>query len=588
MSTASVTSTTPASPAMALRHADSLPLREALALIRTQLGMLALFSLAISVLLLVPTVYMMQVYDRVLSTRNLTTLAVVTVLVLGLYALLAAIEHVRARLLVRLAAQVDHELAPAVFDASFDHHRRDGAPAQRLTADLSALRQFLSGPLPAHLMDAPLAIVFLITATLVDRWLGLALGLSALVLAVLAIVNERLTRETLKQASDLSAVAHQQAAESVRHGEAIAAMGMLDGLRHRWLGVHHAASAAHTLAADEAGRINSVLRFVRLSTQSLALAVGAWLVLENRLSPGMMFATSVLLGRIVAPVEGLVGGWRQFVNMRDAWRRLDEALPAQVPQRLHALPHAEGALSVQSATWWPDGQQAQAQAGSRPTLSDVSFELPAGEALAIMGGSGAGKSTLAKLIAGALTPRAGEVQLDGAAHKLRDAACRARSVGYLPQEVQLFDGTVADNIARMGHVDEAAVVEAARAAGIHTLIAGLTEGYGTRLVPGLLSGGQRQRLGLARALYGQPRLLVLDEPNAHLDDAGERALLQAMARHKELGGTVVVVTHRPSLLGVIDKLLVLREGRLAVFGARDSVLHPKRPVPFEHPAAKRA
>jgi ATP-binding cassette subfamily C exporter for protease/lipase len=567
-----------------LLSATSVPLRTAMALVRRQLGILALFSLSITLLLLTPTVYMMQVYDRVLSTRNFTTMVVITVLVLGLYALLAAIEQVRSRLLVHLGAQVDHTLAPAVFDAAFQQHGKEGGQAHRLTADLVTVRQFLAGPLPGHLMDAPLAVVFVLAATLIDRWLGLAVALSASLLALLAIVNERRTRAALLQASSLSAAAQHQASESLRHGEAIRAMGMLDALRDRWMQVNQAALAAHTQAADTGGRIGSALRFVRLSTQSLGLAVGAWLVLEHRLSPGMMIATSVLLGRVVAPVEGLVGGWRQMVALRDAWARLDQALPQATAPTLITLPAAQGAVNVQSAAWQP----VSADNRGRPVLSDVTFALEPGEALAIMGGSGAGKSTLAKLIAGALNPTAGEVQLDGAGHHLRDAATRSASVGYLPQEVQLFDGSVAENIARMGVLNEQDVVAAAQRAGIHELIVGLPDGYYTRLSPGMLSGGQRQRLGLARALYGQPKLLVLDEPNAHLDDAGERALLQAIEEHKVDGGTVIVVTHRAPVLRVMDKLLVLRDGRQAAFGPRDSVLQPRQTMPSPQAMVRRA
>ncbi|MFT3858060.1 MAG: type I secretion system permease/ATPase [Aquabacterium sp.] len=566
-------------------EARSLPLRQALALVRRQIGVLALFSLSITVLLLVPTLYMMQVYDRVLATRNLTTLAVISLLVLGLYGLLAAIEHVRSGLLVRLGAQVDQTLAPAVFDAAFQQQGREGA--HRLTADLVTIRQFLAGNMPNHLMDAPLAIVFVLAATLIDRWLGLAVALSAALLAVLAIVNERRTRSALLEASSLAASAQHQAAESLRHGEAIRAMGMLDALRHRWLQVNQAAQSAHSRAAETGGRIGSALRFVRLATQSLGLAVGAWLVIEHRLSPGMMIATSVLLGRVVAPVEGLVSGWRQMVALRDAWARLDRALPEVAEAALIRLPEAEGAIKVVGAGWQP----AQAGEGSRPVLADISFSLQAGEALAIMGGSGAGKSTLAKLLAGALGPTTGEVQMDGAGHHLRDAAARAASIGYLPQEVQLFDGSVAENIARMGTVDERAVVEAAQRAGIHELIVGLPQGYNTRLAPGMLSGGQRQRLGLARAMYGQPRLLVLDEPNAHLDEPGERALLMAIEQHKADGGTVVIVVHRTPALRAMDKVLVLRDGRQVAFGPRDAVLQPRQqpiPMPVDAAIARRA
>lgn len=572
----------PSSPWIATPRAE--PLRQVLALVRRQAGVVAAFSLAVTLLLLTPTVYMLQVYDRVLSTRNEGTLLLLTLLVLGLYALLAAIEHVRSALLVRLAAQVDTRLAPAVYDAAFEQQGRDGAPASRLLADLVTLRQFIAGALPGHLMDAPLALVFVAAAFVVDRWLGVAVLASAAVLAGLALVNERRTRHALVEAASLSSAAQHQAAEALRHGEAIRAMGMLDALRARWLGSNRAALGAHAQAADAAAQVGSALRFVRLAAQSLALAVGAWLVLEHRISAGLMISASVLLGRVVAPVEALVGGWRQIVAVQDAWSRLDAALPEQAAAPPMALPPAQGAVSVEAAGWQPP----QAQPGAPAVLADVSFTLRAGEALAIMGPSGAGKSTLAKLVAGALVPTQGEVRLDGAVHAQRSPAARAASVGYLPQDVQLFDATVAENIARLGEVESDAVVRAAQAAGIHEIILRLPEGYNTRLAPGMLSGGQRQRLGLARALHGQPRLLVLDEPNAHLDDAGERALLQAIEAHKAAGGTVIAVSHRAPLLRAMDKLLVLRDGRVGAFGPRDALIQPRRPVPAEQAMARRA
>ena len=555
-----------------------------LALVRRQAGVVAAFSLAVTLLLLTPTVYMLQVYDRVLATRNEGTLLLLTLLVLGLYALLAAIEHVRSALLVRLAAQVDARLAPAVYDTAFEQQGRDGAQASRLLADLVTLRQFIAGALPGHLMDAPLALVFVAAAFVVDRWLGVAVLASAAVLAGLALVNERRTRPGLVEAAALSSAAQHQAAEALRHGEAIRAMGMLDALRTRWLGSNRAALGAHAQAADAAAQVGSALRFVRLAAQSLALAVGAWLVLEHRISAGLMISASVLLGRVVSPVEALVAGWRQIVAARDAWSRLDTVLPQQAAAPLMALPPAQGMVSAEGAGWQPP----QAPAGAPAVLADVSFTLQAGEALAIMGPSGAGKSTLAKLVAGALVPTQGEVRLDGAAHAQRSAAARAASVGYLPQDVQLFDATVAENIARLGEVDAEAVVRAAQAAGIHEIILRLPQGYNTRLAPGMLSGGQRQRLGLARALHGEPRLLVLDEPNAHLDDAGERALLQAIEAHKAAGGTVVAVSHRAPLLRAMDKLLVLRDGRVSAFGPRDALIQPRRPAPVEQAMARQA
>lgn len=546
----------------------SAALRDAAMLLRSQCAMLLGFSASAAMLLLAPTIYMLQVYDRVLGTRNLTTLVMLTLLVLGVYVLLAAIEQVRGALLVRLAARLDARLAPSVFDAALAAQDAGRASAPRLVGDLATLRQVIGGPLPAHLLDAPLALVFVLAAFLFDPWLGLFVCVAGAVLVALAWRNERRSAAPLVEAAQGTAQAAQQVGDVARHAEAIRALGMGAALRGRWLGANRDAQRAQSRAADAAAGTGSALRLVRLAAQSLALGLGAWLVLEGRISAGMMIAASVLLGRAIAPIEGLVAGWRQVVAWRDAWARLDEALCACVAQpKPVALPAARGALQWRAVGWTPAGP------GSA-VLDGVGFDLEPGQALAVVGASGSGKSTLARLAAGAIDPSCGSVRLDGAEFAQWPPAQRAQAIGYLPQDVQLFEATVAENIARMGAIDDAAVIDAAQRAGVHELVLRLPQGYQTVLRPGVVSGGQRQRLGLARALYGRPRLLVLDEPNAHLDDRGEQALLAALQAHKADGGSVLLVSHRLAVMQAVDQVLVLEAGRVAAYGPRQQLMRP--------------
>jgi len=564
----------PAKPSTAL----SPPLALVARALRGYAGALGGFSVAIALLLLVPTVYMLQVYDRVLSSRNEVTLALLTLGALGLFALLAALEAVRSAICVRLAAGVNRSLAPEVFRAALNAPA--GSAQQLMASDLATLRQFVAGPVPALCFDTPLGLLFLAMAFAVDPWLGLFVAASLALLVGVAVWHERRARAPALQANRAAAEAAQALAETINHAEAARALGMRGALARRWLGLNEQAAGLQAELSVEAAHAAAVTRLLRLATQSLALGLGALLVLEQRISPGMMMATTLLLGRALSPIEGLVGQSRQMLSAHEAWQRLNGLLSQAAPAEPLALPAPSGKLSVEGLGW-------QAGAGQAPLLHGIRFELAPGRGLAVVGPSGAGKSTLARLLAGGLAPTQGAVRLDGAELAQWPEAQRAGAIGYLPQDVELFEGTVAENIARMGEVDAAAVVQAAQQAGIHELLLRLPEGYQTRLGRGglQLSGGQRQRLGLARALFGQPVLLVLDEPNAHLDEQGEQALRQALQAHKAAGGAFVVVSHRLPLLQVVDDMLVLQAGRQAAFGPRDEVLHNTlRAVPQAHQA----
>lgn len=568
------------------RRQSAAPLSALVSVLRRHALAFAVISLAITALLLVPTIYMLQVYDRVLGSRNESTLLMLTLLVLGLYVVLSALEAVRSAICARLAVQTDRLLAPAVFQAALQPAGA-GVRSQLLVNDLNTVRLAVAGPLPALVFDLPLATVFVAAAFVVDRMLGGFVAAAIALLVGLAWCQERTMRPLQQQASRESAQATEALHEAARQGELVRSLGMQDALQQRWLGIHGGAARLLLKASADASRIGAVLRLARLATQSLALGVGAWLVLEQRITPGMMIAASVLLGRALTPVESLIGQSRTLASLRDSWQRLNETLQSKPMPAPMALPEARGALQAENlALAVPVGTNAQDGSGVLlPLLQDIQIKLPAGQVLAVVGGSGAGKSTLARVLCGALPPSSGHVRLDGAELSQWPTEQRGRAIGVLPQDVHLFNGTVAENIARMAaEVDSTAVLQAAQAAGVHELILRLPKGYQTEVGPaGLpLSGGQRQRIGLARALYGSPALLVLDEPNSHLDEAGDLALRQALLAHKEAGGSAVVVSHRMALLQVADQVMVLQAGRVQRQGLRDEVL---RAIQQMQPAA---
>lgn len=564
----------------AAAHPLAAPLAQVLAGLRRHLGVLGVFSVAITLLLLAPTLYMLQVYDRVLPSGNLTTLAMLTVLVIGLYGVLAALEAVRSAIGVRLAMRADRQLAPLVFDAALAQPA--GVGGALLAGDLATLRQAVAGPLPGLLFDLPLALVFVAVAFLVDAWLGAFVCAAITVLLVLAVWQERRLRSGVAEANQCAGQATARLSEAMRHAETVRALGLQSALGARWTALNDHARALQLRSSATAGHTGAVMRGVRLVTQSLALGVGALLVLEHRITPGMMIAASVLLGRALTPVEGLVGQARQLAALRDAWRRLNGALARPAAVAPLVLPAARGRLQAENLAW-------AAGAEAAPLLANVNFTLEPGQGLGIVGASGAGKSTLARLLCGALEASAGQVRLDGAELAQWPTAQRAAAIGVLPQDVVLFEGTVAENIARMGAVDDATVLAAAQRAGVHELVLRLPQGYQTPVGAGgvALSGGQRQRIGLARALYGQPALLILDEPNAHLDEAGEQALQQAVLAHRRDGGSVVVVSHRMPLLHAMDQLLVLRPGAAPVLGPREALMKAML-APVRRPAAEPA
>ncbi|WP_137820001.1 type I secretion system permease/ATPase [Pseudomonas sp. 2FG] len=543
---------------------------------RRLFGVLALFSGVINLLMLVPSIYMMQVFDRVLTSRNETTLLMLTLILLGLYLLSSLLEWVRGQVMIKMSAGIDSQLGERVFGAAFELSLKEHSanPAQVLS-DLTAIRQFVTGQGLIALFDAPWLPIYLIVAFLFHPWLGLFTVLGAAILVVLAIWNELATRKSLAEANQLSVTSANYVNSTLQNAEVIQAMGMLNVLRRRWFSLQQRIITAQAEASERSARISSMTRFVRVTWQSLSLGLGAVLVLENQISAGVMIAVSVLLGRAMAPVEQVIGSWRQMGSAKSSYQRLSRLLEEfPKPQPRMALPAPTGALRTDQLVVIPPGAQ-------QPAVNGVTVALAKGEVLAVIGPSASGKSSLARAMVGIWPAIRGSVRLDGAEVGQWSREAIGPYLGYLPQDIELFDGTIAENIARFGEVDSLKVIEAARLAGIHEMVLNFPKGYDTPLgIGGLgLSGGQKQRIGLARALYGQPALVVLDEPNSNLDEAGEAALVRAVSTLKAAGSTVVLVTHRPSILGVVDKLLLLKDGAQQLFGPRDQVLKALMPPP---------
>lgn len=530
---------------------------------------IGLFSAVINLLMLAPALYMLQVYDRVLASGNQMTLLMLTLMILGLFGLMGALEWVRSQVVIRLGTQMDMRLNQRVYDAAFEAQLRTGSPAAaQALNDLTSLRQFATGNALFAFFDAPWFPVYLFVIFMFSPWLGLlALG-GAVLLMILAWVNQHVSQAPLKAASELSVQATQQASAHLRNAEAIEAMGMLDTLRGRWLAQHTAFLAQQNLASEKTATVSAWSKGVRLALQSLVLGLGALLAVQGQITAGMMIAGSILMGRVLSPIDQLIGVWKQWSSARLAYQRL-EALLHSYPARAQrmALPAPRGELAVEELS-------ASAPGTRRATLANLSFTLPAGQVLGVIGPSGCGKSTLARLLIGVWQPLAGKVRLDGAELSQWDKHQLGPHLGYLPQDIQLFAGTIAQNIARFAEVDADKVLAAAQLAGVHQLILQLPEGYETRLGEGGagLSGGQKQRIGLARALYGLPAVIVLDEPNSNLDEAGEQALLQAIAQLKQHKRTLILITHKPNVLTLTDQLLILREGQLQAFGPTAKVL----------------
>ena len=538
------------------------PMGQALTCALGVLKRVAFFSFFINLLTLTSSIYMMQVYDRVLGSRSGPTLLYLTLFAGACLATLAALEVVRSRLLVRLGTRFDAQLSGLVFMRTLTA----GRSGQGLR-DLDQLRTFLTGPHILSLLDAPWMPIYIGLVYLLHPWLGHVALVGGVLLFLLALWNERDTREPIGEAGKQMAASTQFAEVSARNAEAVRAMGMLPGLTALWRKRHDLGIGLQGVASDRAGNVAAVAKALRFFLQIAILGVGAWLVIQQECTGGVMIASSIIMGRGLAPVEAAIGGWRGFLQARESYGRLlkgfgtDAADAPTMP-----LPKPDGKLVFEGVSGGPPDLR-------KFTVQGLSFSLEPGVVLGITGPSAAGKSTLARLAVGVWRPGAGVVRLDGANIADWNREDVGPHIGYLPQDIELFPGTVAENIARFGAVDADRVVDAAQLAGAHQVILELPQGYDTPIGPAgvNLSGGQRQRIGLARAFYGRPPLIVLDEPTSNLDAEGEGAVRQAMEALRGQS-TMIVIAHRPAVLGGTDQLMVVFKGQIANFGPTSEVM----------------
>ncbi len=529
------------------------------------------FSLLASLLVLAPSVYMLEVYDRVVNSRNHFTLVMLTMVVLGAYALMEVLEWARSEIMRAASVAFDAQMGERIFNAIFAARaqRIAGGNAQPLN-DFRVVRDFLFSPALLALMEAPIALVMMVLLFLISPVLGWSAVVFALLQVTVAWCNERRTKPPLMQANRSAMEAQQYAQGSLRNAEVVEAMGMLHDLQARWQELQQTFLSLQAQASRSAGGFQALGKLLQNILGSLLLGLGCWLLLHNQLNGGggMMIIASILGGRMLAPLVQMVSQWQSVVHVRDAWGRLQQllqAVPARSPGM--ALPAPQGRLQVEQLV-------ASAPGAQSPIVRGIALQLAPGEVLAVVGPSASGKTCLARLLVGLWPASSGKVRLDGADIHAWDKQELGPHLGYLPQGVELLEGTVAENIARFGPVDTAKVEAAARAVGLHAFILRLPGGYDSPLGEdgARLSGGQRQRMALARALYGNPVLVVLDEPNSSLDDEGDAALAQAIRDASARGTTFVVITHRTSVLGVAHKMLVLRDGRQQAFGPRAEVM----------------
>jgi PrtD family type I secretion system ABC transporter len=528
----------------------------------------AMFSLAINLLYLAGPLYMLQVYDRVISSASEVTLVMLTIALLIAFMALAGLDAVRARVLTRASIRLDHKIAARVMTAIIDRSASFGGARSQLLRDFDTFRQFITGMGIHAIFDLPWAPIYIAVIFALHPALGaFALGCSIL-LILMALLNEWIVKPPLTESGEAASRNYSFTEMSLRNTEVVRAMGMTEGLLKRWGRDRNRMLERQVTASDRAATMQSLIRFLRLSMQSVILGLGAYLVIERLATVGAMFAASILLGRALQPVEQVVGSWRNLVSARGAFLRVRELLMAN-PQRETglSLPRPRGRLLVETLTFVPP-------LSNKPILRGVAFGIEPGEVLGVIGPSGAGKSTLARHIVGVLAPSAGAVRLDGSDVSVWARTSLGQHLGYLPQDIELFADTIAANICRFQEGEDKEAILAAQMAGVHDMIVRLPNGYDTQVGEGgaILSGGYRQRIALARAVYGNPSLVVLDEPSSNLDADGDAALTDCIMQLKQRGTTVVIISHRPSTIGVVDKILVLREGVAEMFGPRAEVM----------------
>ncbi|MDD5227793.1 MAG: type I secretion system permease/ATPase [Methylococcales bacterium] len=545
-------------------------LEEALKLCKGAFISAAGFSLVINILQLVPTIYMLQLYDRVVPTGNHSTLVMLTLIMMVLFVTMGTLEWVRSQILVRVSTRLETLLNERLFKVAYKQALYSGgqrASSQPLD-DLTSLRQFMTGNGLFAFFDAPWLPIYIALMFVFHSMYGWMAVFTAVLLIIVAIVQEKATSKMLGEANNLAMAGRGLVNKNLRNAEVIESMGMLNNIQKRWLKGTNQVLVLQATASSRAGLISATSKLIRLSSQSLILAVGAYLVIENEITSGLMIGGSVLLGRALAPIDIVIGSWKGFISARGQYARLNELL-RQIPadaERM-TLPTPEGSFQFESAVVAPPGAKTA-------VLKGITLNIAKGDVVGVIGPSGAGKSTFARALLGIWPCNQGKIRLDGADVFTWNREELGPHIGYLPQDIELFEGTISENIARFGDMDPEKVVNAAKMADVHNLILHLPEGYDTMIGAsgGNLSGGQRQRVGLARALYGEPRIVVLDEPNSNLDEIGEAALGNAIQRLKQKQTTIIIITHRNNVLANVDKLLILNDGVVSVYGPKEQVI----------------
>ena len=540
-----------------------------LATVRRSLVIVTLFSFAVNTLILAVPIYLFQISDRVLTSRSMDTLVMLTIVVIGALIMHVLIDIVRRNILMRTAVEVESKLGPAVLSAAAKASQNGSSREFQALGDLQQLRNFITGPVLLTMLDVPVAPLYLLAVFLVHPYLGFIVGGTGLILLTIAFINQRITAGPFDRSNIYGMRATLQADAMARNAGVLNAMGMVPEAAQIWGRETRESLKSQVLAQDRNVVLAGISKLVRLMTQVALLGVGAWLALQDDLTGGMMIASSIIASRALAPIEGTIEGWRGFVSARSAYGRIRSLLQSSPLnfERLR-LPKPHGLLTVERVLYVPPPNKLV-------ILNGVSFALSPGESMAIVGASGTGKSTLGRMLVGSIFPTSGSIRLDMMDLRNWDPRQFGESVGYLPQDVQLFPATIKANIGRMREdASDEAIFAAAELADIHEMVSTFTHGYETVITMdgSPLSGGQKQRIGLARAFFGDPRLVVLDEPNSNLDVAGELALGRALLRAKKKAITVVAITQRPALLRSVDKIMVLKAGAVQALGKRDDIL----------------
>jgi ATP-binding cassette, subfamily C, bacterial exporter for protease/lipase len=527
----------------------------------------------VDILSIAPLLYMMNVFDRVISTRSGITLVSLTAIILALYVFWSALEWIRSRILVRLSLRIDWDMSADIFDASFRRYvGRKNVNVHQLLGDLTMMRQFITGQGILSIIDAPFAIIFIIVGAMFHPYLAIFAIIASVLMLIATYMTQKVTSPILKVANDANAEASRVASTSLRHAESTLALGMMSAVRQRWYNQHREYLQNQVNASEAAGLTGGFSGFLTKALPSLQMALGAYLAMQGLITGGMVMAATMLISKAVSPIQKLLANWKEIISAKQSYDRLNALLMSDVKrEQKMALPPVTGHMLVSQATVVPPGH-------NKAVLADIDFQLKPGQALAVVGPSAAGKTSLVRLLIGIWKPVKGSVRLDGVEISDWNHDELGPQIGYVPQEIEFFEGTVAENIARLGEIDSEKVVQAAQLIGMHNTILEFPNGYDTPLgeTGFALSGGQRQRLAIARAVYGMPKFIVLDEPNANLDEIGESALVQAINFLKSQGSTVIITTHRPRLVGAVDNLLVLRQGRQVGFGPAEEMINAIR------------